>query len=457
MGLHVLHGGQPPDLGQLIGALPSVLVGIVPCSSSAPGEELSFGRAPAHPHTVTADDGSFDRRLLRGTDTFQRTFDAAGVQDGMVFLLDHLPPGLHLVIASRADPTLPLARLRARGELVEIRAADLRFTLDEAAAYLHETMGLDLTALDVAALEGRTEGWVAALQLAALSMQGRDDVAGFIAAFAGDDRYIVDYLVEEVLQRQHEPVRSFLQQTSILDRLSGPLCDALTGEDSGKAMLEALERTNLFVVPLDDRRRWYRYHHLFADVLRARLQDEQPEQVPELHRRASAWYERNGEASEAIRHALAAQDFPKAAYLIELAMPEMRRSRQEATLLSWLRARCPRSWSASGLCSALTMQGCCWLPAGSMGSRAACGTPSGGWTHYASLAAHFGSPRIRRPIWLTWVSNRTPVRLKWSSWTKRNSDASRVRSPCGVPDMPWFWATSSRDRSPCAAGARPPP
>ena len=167
--------------------------------------------------------------------------------------------------------------MRGRGELVEIRAADLRFTPDEAAAYLNEVMGLALTAQDVAALEGRTEGWIAALQLAALSMQGRDDVAGFIAGFAGDDRYIVDYLVEEVLQRQPEHVRSFLLQTSILDRLSGPLCDAVTGQDGGKAMLEALERGNLFLVPLDDRRRWYRYHHLFADVLRAHLLDEQPD------------------------------------------------------------------------------------------------------------------------------------------------------------------------------------
>src|SRR5215216_3753052 len=169
-------------------------------------------------------------------------------------------------------------------------------------------MGLDLTAADVAALEGRTEGWIAALQLAALSIQGRDDVSGFIAGFAGDDRYIVDYLAEEVLQRQPEPVRSFLQQTSILDRLSGPLTDAVTGQEGGKAMLGVLDRANLFVVPLDDQRRWYRYHHLFADVLRARLLDEQPDRVPDLHRRASAWYERNGEPSEAIRHALAAED-----------------------------------------------------------------------------------------------------------------------------------------------------
>jgi LuxR family transcriptional regulator, maltose regulon positive regulatory protein len=264
--------------------------------------------------------------------------EAHDIQDGVAFLLEHLPPQIHLVIATRADPALPLARLRARGELVEIRAADLRFTPDEAAAYLNEVMGLELAASDVAALEGRTEGWIAALQLAALSMQGRDDVAGFIAAFAGDDRYIVDYLVEEVLRRQPEDVRTFLLQTSILGRMSGPLCDAVTGQDGGKAMLEALDRGNLFLVPLDDRRRWYRYHQLFADVLRAHLEQEQPEQVPGLHRRASEWFEKNGTQSEAIRHALAGADFERAATLVELAIPAMRQSRQEATALAWLRA-----------------------------------------------------------------------------------------------------------------------
>jgi len=262
--------------------------------------------------------------------------DASEVQDGMAFLLDHLSPWLHVVIAGRADPALPLARWRARGELAEIRAAELRFTPDEAAAYLNEMMGLRLTARDVAALEGRTEGWIAALQLAALSMQGRDDVAGFIAGFAGDDRYVVDYLAEEVLQRQPEHVQHFLLQTSILERLSGPLCDAVTGQGGGKAMLEALERGNLFLVPLDDRRRWYRYHHLFADVLQARLLDEQPGQVPDLHRRASAWYQQNGEPPAAISHALAAEDFGRAADLVELAIPAMRRTRQEATVRGWL-------------------------------------------------------------------------------------------------------------------------
>ncbi len=262
--------------------------------------------------------------------------DAREVQDGMAFLLEHLPPQIHLVIGSRADPALPLARLRGRGELVEIRAADLRFTPGEAAEYLNEMMGLVLTAADVAALEGRTEGWIAALQLAALSLQGREDVAAFIDGFAGDDRYIVDFLAEEVLQRQPEHVQQFLLQTSILDRLCGPLCDAVTGQDGSQAKLAALERGNLFLVPLDDRRQWYRYHQLFADVLHARLRDERPDDVPELHRRASGWYEHNDEPSEAIRYALAAGDFERAADLVELAIPAMLRSRQEAAVLGWL-------------------------------------------------------------------------------------------------------------------------
>jgi LuxR family transcriptional regulator, maltose regulon positive regulatory protein len=285
--------------------------------------------------TLLNDLGATASDVVLVLDDYQ-VIDARGVQDGMAFLLDHLPPRLHLVIASRADPALPLARLRARGELVETRAAELRFTPDEAATYLNEMMGLSLTAQDVAALEQRTEGWIAALQLAALSIQGRDDVDAFIAGFAGDDRYIVDYLAEEVLQRQPEQVQDFLLQTSILDRLSGPLCDAVTGKGGGKAMLEALDRRNLFLVPLDDRRQWYRYHHLFADVLQARLLDEQHYHVPDLHRRASAWYEQNGELSVAIRHALTAEDFERAAELVELAIPALRRSRQEATLRGWL-------------------------------------------------------------------------------------------------------------------------
>jgi LuxR family maltose regulon positive regulatory protein len=261
--------------------------------------------------------------------------DSREVEDGMAFLLDHLPPLLHVVIASRADPALPLPRLRARGDLVEVRAADLRFTEEEASAYLTDGLALPLTRQDVATLTGRTEGWIAALQLAALSLQGRDDVTGFLAAFAGDDRYIVDYLVEEVLQRQPEQVSGFLLRTSILDRLNGSLCDALTGDSDGRSTLETLDRANLFLVPLDDRRRWYRYHHLFADVLRARLLDERPDEVPDLHRRASGWYAGHGEPDAAVQHALAAEDLPLAAELVELAIPGLLRERREATLRGW--------------------------------------------------------------------------------------------------------------------------
>ncbi|CAN5776547.1 LuxR C-terminal-related transcriptional regulator [soil metagenome] len=264
--------------------------------------------------------------------------NARSVDDALAFLLEHLPPQVHLVIATREDPNLPLARLRGRGQLSELRAADLRFTSSEAAEFLNQVMGLDLSAEDIGALETRTEGWIAGLQLAAISMRGREDVPGFIRAFAGDNRYILDYLVEEVLQRQPERVLSFLLQTSILDRLSSPLCDAVTGQEEGNVLLEALERGNLFVIPLDDKRHWFRYHHLFADVLFAHLMAEQPDQDSTLHRRASEWYEQNGLPSDAIRHALTARDFERAADLVEVTIPSMRRSRQEATLLCWLKA-----------------------------------------------------------------------------------------------------------------------
>src|SRR5436305_8216137 len=263
--------------------------------------------------------------------------DAKAVDTALSYLVEHLPPQMHLVIATREDPQLPLARLRARSHLTEVRAADLRFTASEAAAFLNQVMGLSLSAADIARLSDHTEGWLAGLQLAALSMQGHHDVAAFIRAFAGDHRYIVDYLVEEVLQRQPAPVRSFLLQTSILDRL-GPLCDAVTGQEEGNARLEALERGNFFVVALDDKRHWYRYHHLFAEVLSAHLRAEQPDQVSTLHRRASEWYQRHGSVTDAIRHALAAADFARAADLVEMAVPTMLRSRQEATVLSWLKA-----------------------------------------------------------------------------------------------------------------------
>jgi LuxR family transcriptional regulator, maltose regulon positive regulatory protein len=262
--------------------------------------------------------------------------DARLVDTALTFLLEHLPPHMHLVITTREDPNLPLARFRVRNQLTELRVSDLRFTPSEAAEFLNQVMGLSLSLEDVAKLETRTEGWIAGLQLAALSMQGHQDVHGFIQAFAGDHQYIVDYLIEEVLQRQPESIRRFLLQTSILDRLNGPLCDAITGQSGGKEQLETLRRGNFFLIPLDDKRHWYRYHHLFADVLQMHMKMEQPDELPVLHSRASEWYEQNGSAADAIRHALAGVDFERAADLIERALPVMQQSRQESTLLGWL-------------------------------------------------------------------------------------------------------------------------
>ncbi|MCK5692343.1 MAG: AAA family ATPase, partial [Bacteroidales bacterium] len=261
--------------------------------------------------------------------------DSEPVENALAFLLEHMPPQMHLVITTREDPKLPLPRLRVRGQLTELRISDLRFTPSEAAEFLNQVMGLNLTAENTAILEASTEGWVAGLQLAALSMQGRDDITGFVKAFAGDDRYVVDYLVEEVLQSQPEHIRSFLLQTSILDRLNGPLCDAITNQHESKGLLESMERGNLFVLPLDDRRQWYRYHHLFAEVLQARLMEEQSDLVPGLHLRASEWYEQNAHADEAVRHALAAKNFVRAADLIEIAWPLMNENCQATTWLDW--------------------------------------------------------------------------------------------------------------------------
>ena len=258
------------------------------------------------------------------------------IHAGVGFLLDHLPPQLRLVVTTRADPPLNISRLRARGELTELRAADLRFTPEEATAFLNDGMGLQLASDDIRRLDARSEGWIAGLQLAALSLRDHDDASGFIRTFAGDHRYIVDYLLEEVLQRQPEETRAFLLQTSILERMSGPLCDAVTGQRDGTERLASLERGNFFLVPLDSTRTWFRYHHLFGDVLRARLLAEYPDQIAELHRRASYWFEQQHSPASAIDHALAASDYDRAASLIELAATAMRKNRQEATLLGWL-------------------------------------------------------------------------------------------------------------------------
>jgi LuxR family maltose regulon positive regulatory protein len=235
--------------------------------------------------------------------------DSSPIQEGMIFLLDHLPAGLHLVIASRADPAWPLAHWRTRGQLVEIRAADLRFTPEEAADFLNCTMKLDLSARDIAALEERTEGWIAGLQMAALSLQGREDVQGFINAFTGSNRYIFDYLIEEVLDRQPAEIQDFLLKTSILERLYAPLCDAVLERTASQDVLHKLEQANLFLIPLDDERRWYRYHHLFAELLCRRLEQTEQDHIAELHQRASRWYAANDFLSEAINHALDAEDF----------------------------------------------------------------------------------------------------------------------------------------------------
>ena len=245
--------------------------------------------------------------------------EAQPIHETLSFLLEHLPSQLHLVNVTREDPHLPLARLRSQDQLTELRVTDLRFTSSEAAEFLTKVMGLSLSLEEITALETRTEGWIAGLQMAAISLQGRADTASYIQAFTGSHRFVLDYLVEEILQRQPELVRSFLLQTSVLDRLSGPLCDAITGQEDGRGTLEALERSNLFIVPLDDKRQWYRYHHLFADVLQARSMEEQPHQAPILHRRASEWYEKNGSPADAVHHALASEDFERVAVLAELA------------------------------------------------------------------------------------------------------------------------------------------
>ena len=266
--------------------------------------------------------------------------DAKPVDDALAFLVEHLPPQLHLVIATREDPGFPLARLRARGQLTELRAADLRFTPDEAAEFLREVMGLDLSSDEIAALEARTEGWIAGLQLAAISLQGREDTAGFIASFTGSNRFVLDYLLEEVLHQQAEAVQTFLLRTSILDRLCGPLCDAvmLDASASGQETLEYLERANLFIVPLDTERRWYRYHHLFAELLRQRRAQRTATggDVDEDHIRASVWFEEHGLDIEAFEHAAAGHDIARAERLIEGRGVPLQSRGALAPVLRWL-------------------------------------------------------------------------------------------------------------------------
>ena len=269
------------------------------------------------------------------------------VHESLGFLLEHRPPGLHLALASRSDPPLALARLRARGQLIELRAAELRFTPGEAAALLQQIAaapggarpGGPLPDAVAAALAARTEGWAAGLQLAGLSLRAQTDVDGFVTAFTGSHRYVLDFLAEEVLERQSEQVRTFLLQTSVLERLSGELCDTVTGRPGSQALLEQIERAGLFLVPLDEVRGWWRYHHLFADLLRARVQAEQPGGVPELHRNAAAWYDDHEMADDAIQHAVAGGEVAWAARLIEQHFDELFYLRGEGiTVQRWLSA-----------------------------------------------------------------------------------------------------------------------
>ena len=263
--------------------------------------------------------------------------DSRPVDEALTFLLDNLPPQLHLAITSREDPNLPLARLRGRGLLTELRAAELRFTVAETAAFLQEVMGLELTQAQIAALETRTEGWIAGLQMAALSMQGQDHLSGFIQSFTGSHRFVLDYLLEEVLNRQPQHVQAFLLKTAVLNQLTGSLCDALTGESDGQAVLESLERANLFLVPLDNERRWYRYHHLFAELLRQRYQQIAPvDEINALHIRASNWYETQGLEVEAFQHAAAAHDIDRAVRLIEANGVPLHFRGEGIPVLNWL-------------------------------------------------------------------------------------------------------------------------
>lgn len=287
--------------------------------------------------------GSGQRFLLVLDD--YHAIDAPPVDQAIMFLLDHLPPQMHLVIATREDPPIPLARLRARGQLTELRAADLRFTPAEAAEFLNQVMGLNLSADEVATLEARTEGWIAGLHLAAIALQSplstqgeAGDAAGFIRAFSGSHHFVLDYLVEEVLHRQPAPIQTFLLRTAILNRMCGPLCDAIMQDASasGQETLADLERANLFIVPLDNERRWYRYHHLFGELLRQRLQQQQPDSVASLHIRASSWYEDNGLELEAFDHAAAGQDLDRAERLLEgKGMPLLFRGAVRP-VLNWL-------------------------------------------------------------------------------------------------------------------------
>jgi LuxR family maltose regulon positive regulatory protein len=299
----------------------------------APGTSLVGTVMPA----LVGDLAALSRDVTLVLDDYH-AIENAEIHESLAFLLDHFPASLHLVVATRSDPPLPLARLRVRGELAEIRADELRFGDEESELFLNGVLGLGLDGADVTRLRERTEGWAAGLYLAALSLRGRDDAHDFIEAFAGNDRHIVDYLVTEVLDRETPPVRDFLLRTSVLERLSAALCDAVLRSEGARATLVRLERSNLFLVPLDTTREWYRYHHLFAELLRHELRQTEPALVPELHRRASAWYREHGFVAEAIHHAISGDDLDAAGDLIALHWNDFANQGQLETVGSWLDA-----------------------------------------------------------------------------------------------------------------------
>jgi hypothetical protein len=356
--------------------------------------------------------------------------EAQSVHASLEYLLEHLPSSLRLVLASRADPPLPLARLRARGQLTELRAADLRFTPTEATAVLRAAVGPDVPEVALAALGERTEGWVAGLQLAALSLRGQLDIDAFVQTFSGSHRYVLDYLTEEVLERQPPQQRQFLLETSILDRVCGPLADAVTGRSDSQAILEQVERANLFLIPLDAVRGWWRHHHLFTDLLRARLQQEQPARMLELHRAAAAWYERHELVDEAMRHALAAGDTTRAARLIEQHFEALLGRNEDATLAG--------GWSCCRRMRCAPGHGCAW-PRPSGHSSAA------EWRRWSG----YSTRQSKRSRMLT--TDRTSRR---SVGTRAWWRTSRRRSPACTPPWPNSAVTPSR---PSRSPARPWP
>ena len=326
---------QERFLKYLTAALESTKPGIVSNTASL----LNSPQLPPLEAILTTfinDIDSCEADIVLVLDDYQAITDPT-IHNALSFVLDHCPSKLHLVLLTRVDPTFPLARLRVRKELTEIRAADLRFTIGEIEDFLTNVMHIKLTTADINALEAQTEGWIAGLQLAALSIQGSDDFSTFMENFSGSHHYVVDYMIEEVLNRQPEEIKSFLLHTSILERMNAQLCNSLTHRTDSQSILEKLEISNLFVIPLDEQRQWYRYHHFFTDLLRNRLQHTHPEKIPELHHLASAWYQKNGFLAEALEHAISGAHYEDAAAMIENQGNSMLANGAWGQLLKWLK------------------------------------------------------------------------------------------------------------------------